>query len=136
MPSVNQVILIGNLGSDPEVYQSKSGNGVITTLNLATSRKTKDQSGEWVTETEWHRICIYGRHAEIARDYLKKGSLAYIEGRIRSRKYTDKEGIERRATEIICDRLQLLDRKELPEEQASSPSSSTSRTQHGEDIPF
>ena len=108
MASVNKVILIGNLGRDPETRYTSDGNTAICHIVIATSRRYKDSQGQPQEETEWHRIVFFGRQAEIAQQYLKKGSPAYIEGRLRTRKYTDKEGIERYQTEIICETLQLL----------------------------
>ncbi len=108
MASVNKVILIGNLGRDPETRYTADGNTAICHIVIATSRRYKDSQGQPQEETEWHRVVFFGRQAEIAQQYLKKGNPAYIEGRLRTRKYTDKEGIERYQTEIICETLQLL----------------------------
>ena len=107
MASVNKVILIGNLGRDPETRYTTDGSAV-TNLNIATSEQWKDKSGEKQERTEWHRVVLFGRQAEIAGEYLKKGRSVYIEGRLQTRKYTDKEGVERYATEIVGDRMQLL----------------------------
>jgi single-strand DNA-binding protein len=107
MASVNKVILIGNLGADPETRYLPSGDAV-TNIRIATSEKWKDKSGEQQEHTEWHRIAFFGKTAEIAGEYLKKGSPVYVEGRIRTRKWQDKEGQERFSTEIVADRMQLL----------------------------
>ncbi len=107
MASVNKVILIGNLGRDPETRYTTDGSAV-TNLNIATSEVWKDKGGEKQERTEWHRVVLFGRQAEIAGEYLKKGRSVYIEGRLQTRKYTDKEGVERYATEIVGDRMQLL----------------------------
>ncbi|MFN0315939.1 MAG: single-stranded DNA-binding protein [Burkholderiales bacterium] len=107
MASVNKVILIGNLGRDPEVRYLPSGDAVAN-LNIATTEKWKDKGGEMQEQTEWHRVAFFGRQAEICGEYLKKGSSVYIEGRLQTRKYTDKEGIERYATDIRGDRMQML----------------------------
>ena len=107
MASVNKVILIGNLGRDPEVRYMPSGDAVAT-LNLATTEKWKDKAGEAQEQTEWHRISFFGRQAEICGEYLRKGSSIYVEGRLQTRKYTDKEGVERYSTEIRGDRMQML----------------------------
>jgi single-strand DNA-binding protein len=107
MASVNKVILIGNLGRDPEVRYLPSGDAVAT-LNLATTEKWKDKSGEAQEQTEWHRISFFGRQAEICGEYLRKGSSIYVEGRLQTRKWTDKEGVERYSTEIRGDRMQML----------------------------
>lgn len=108
MASVNKVILIGNLGRDPEVRYAASGSAICN-ITIATSRQWKDRStGERQEETEWHRVVLYDRLGEIAGEYLKKGSPCYIEGRLKTRKWQDKEGLDRYTTEIIADSLQLL----------------------------
>lgn len=110
MASVNKVVLVCTLGKDPEVRQTQNGNAICN-LSAATSRKYKDAQGNAQEETEWHRISLFGRSAEVAGQYLKKGSMVYIEGRLRTRKYTDKDGIDRYVTEIIGEHLQFLDKK-------------------------
>ena len=108
MASLNKVILIGHLGRDPETRYLPSGEQV-TSIAIATTDRWRDKAtGEQKEQTEWHRISFFGKLAEIAGQYLKKGSQVYVEGRIRTRKYTDREGIERYATEIIGDRMQML----------------------------
>lgn len=108
MASINKCIIIGNLGRDPETRYLPSGEQV-TSIAVATTDKWKDKAtGEQKEQTEWHRISFFGKLAEIAGQYLKKGSQVYIEGRLRTRKYTDKEGIDRYATEIIADTMQML----------------------------
>ena len=107
MASVNKVILIGNLGADPETRYLPSGDAV-TNIRIATTDTWKDKSGEKQEHTEWHRVAFFGKTAEIAGEYLKKGSPVYVEGRIRTRKWQDKEGQERYSTEIVGDRMQLL----------------------------
>ena len=107
MASVNKVILIGNLGADPETRYLPSGDAV-TNIRIATTDTWKDKSGEKQEHTEWHRIAFFGKTAEIAGEYLKKGSPVYVEGRIRTRKWQDKEGQDRYSTEIVADRMQLL----------------------------
>lgn len=107
MASVNKVILIGNLGADPETRYLPSGDAV-TNIRIATTDTWKDKSGEKQEHTEWHRVAFFGKTAEIAGEYLKKGSPVYVEGRIRTRKWQDKEGQERFSTEIVGDRMQLL----------------------------
>jgi single-strand DNA-binding protein len=112
MASVNKVILIGNLGRDPEVRYSANG-AAICNLRLATTRNWKDKnSGERVEETEWHTVALFDRLAEIAGEYLKKGRPVYIEGRLRTRKWQDKEGVDRYSTEIVADTMQLLGGRE------------------------
>jgi single-strand DNA-binding protein len=108
MASVNKVILVGNLGADPETKYLPSGDAVAN-IRLATTDRWKDKaSGEMKEATEWHRIAFFGRLAEIAGQYLKKGSQVYIEGRIRTRKWQDKEGQDRYSTEIVADSMQML----------------------------
>jgi single-strand DNA-binding protein len=108
MASVNKVILIGNLGKDPETRYLPSGDAV-TNFSIATTEKWKSKSGEQQEHTEWHRISMFGKVAEIAGEYLKKGSPVYVEGRIRTRKWQDKEsGQDKYSTEIVADRMQLL----------------------------
>ena len=105
--SVNKAILIGRLGRDPEVRQMPNGDAVCN-FSIATDETWKDQSGQRQTKTEWHAITLYRRIAEVAGQYLKKGSQVYIEGRIQSRKYTGKDGIERTAYEIIGSEMKML----------------------------
>jgi single-strand DNA-binding protein len=108
MPSVNKVIIVGNLGRDPEIRYMPSGDA-IANIAVATSFKSKDKNtGEQKELTEWHRISFFGRLAEIVGQYLKKGSSVYVEGRLQTRKYTDKDGIERWATDIVAENMQML----------------------------
>src|SRR5512145_404422 len=112
MASVNKVIIVGNLGADPETRYMPSGDA-ITNIRIATTDRWKDKaSGEMKEATEWHRIAFFGRLAEIAGQYLKKGSQVYVEGRIRTRKWQDKEGQDRYTTEIVADAMQLLGKRE------------------------
>ena len=112
MASVNKVILIGNLGRDPEVRYAPSGSAICN-VTLATSRQWKDKnSGDRQEETEWHRVVFYDRLAEIAGEYLKKGRPVYVEGRLKTRKWTDKDGVEKYTTEIVADQMQLLGSRE------------------------
>ena len=112
MASVNKVILIGNLGRDPEVRYAASGSAICN-VTLATSRQWKDKtSGERQEETEWHRVVFYDRLAEIAGEYLKKGRPVYVEGRLKTRKWTDKDGVEKYTTEIVASEMQLLGGRE------------------------
>ena len=105
---VNKVILVGNLGRDPEVRYSPNGSAVAN-ITLATSESWKDKtSGEKQEKTEWHRVVFFGRLAEIAGEYLKKGAQIYVEGRLQTRKWTDKEGHERYTTEIVAGEMQML----------------------------
>lgn len=107
MASVNKVILVGNLGRDPEMRYMPSGDA-IASFSVATTDTWKDKSGAKQEKTEWHRISMFGKQAEIAGQYLKKGSSVYIEGRLQTRKWTDKEGHERQTTEVVADRMQML----------------------------
>ncbi|MEY2333702.1 single-stranded DNA-binding protein [Acidithiobacillus ferrianus] len=107
MAGVNKVILLGHLGRDPEMRYQPSG-GAIANFSIATSETFKDKEGNKQERTEWHRVVLFGRTAEIAGEYLRKGSMAYVEGRLQTRKWTDKEGQERYTTEIVGDRLQLV----------------------------
>lgn len=108
MASVNKVIIVGNLGRDPETRYMPNGEAV-TNVAVATTESWKDKnSGEKKELTEWHRITFYRKLAEIAGQYLKKGSQVYVEGRLQTRKWTDKEGVERYTTEIIADTMQML----------------------------
>ena len=112
MASINKVILIGNLGRDPEVRYTPSGAAVCN-VTIATSRNWKDKtSGEKVEETEWHRVVFYDRLAEIAGEYLKKGRSVYVEGRLKTRKWQDKDGVEKYTTEIVADNMQMLGGRE------------------------
>lgn len=109
---VNRVTLIGNLGQDPETRYSQGGSA-ITSVSLATSESWKDkQTGEKQERCEWHRVKFFGKLAEIAGEYLKKGAQVYVEGSIRSSKYTDKEGVERWSTDIIANNMQMLGGRE------------------------
>ncbi|HEY9182763.1 MAG TPA: single-stranded DNA-binding protein [Gammaproteobacteria bacterium] len=105
---VNKVILVGNLGKDPETRYMPSGSAV-TNLRLATTESWKDkQTGDQQERTEWHSVAMFGRLAEIAAEYLRKGSQVYIEGKLRTRKWQDKEGKDRYTTEIVADEMQML----------------------------
>lgn len=108
---LNKVTLIGRLGADPEVRYMPSG-GAVTTIRLATSRRWKDrQTGERKEETEWHRVVFFTRLAEIAGEYLKKGSQVYVEGRLQTRKWQDQSGQDRYTTEIVAEEMHMLDSK-------------------------
>ena len=107
MASVNKVILIGNLGRDPETRYMPDG-GAVTNVSIATTETWKDKSGEKQEKTEWHRVAFFGKLAEIAGEYLKKGSQVYVEGRLQTRKWQDKDGQDKYTTEIVADRMQML----------------------------
>lgn len=123
MASVNKVIIVGNLGADPETRYTPSGDAV-TNIRVATTDKWKDKaSGEMKEQTEWHRVAFFGRLAEVAGEYLKKGSQVYIEGSLRTRKY-DKDGQTHYSTEIRGDTMQMLGRREgggAPRDEGSAP---------------
>jgi len=111
MASVNKVILIGNLGRDPETRYTTGGDAV-TNIRIATTDTWKDKNGEKQERTEWHTVVFFGRQAEIAGEYLKKGRQVYVEGRLQTRKWQDKEGQDRYTTEIVADRMQMLGNRE------------------------
>jgi single-strand DNA-binding protein len=110
MASLNKVMLIGNLGKDPEVRYTAGGTAVAS-FSIATSEKFKGKTGEWEEKTEWHNITLWARLAEIAGEYLSKGKTVYIEGRLQTRKWQDKEGKDRYTTEIVGEKMQMLSGK-------------------------
>lgn len=121
MSSVNKVILVGRVGKDPEVRYLQDGNP-LASLSLATSETWKDKTGEKQEKTEWHRVVLFGKTAEVAGQYVQKGALIYIEGKLKTRKWTDKEDQDRYTTEIHVDRMQILgDGKRGAERQQSAP---------------
>ena len=153
---INKVILIGNVGQDPETKAMPSGMTVCN-LRVATSESWKDkQSGEMKEQTEWHTVAMFGRLAEIAGEYLKKGSQVYIEGRLRTRKWQDKSGNDRYSTEIVANEMQMLGSRggmggssgggggggesraasRAPEEAGAPVRSSTEKDDFDDDIPF
>lgn len=139
---INKVILVGNLGNDPETRYSQSGSA-ITTISVATSESWKDkETGEQKERTEWHRVKFFGRLAEIAGEYLKKGRQVYIEGSLRTEKYTDKEGVEKYATDIVASEMQMLGGKESDapaKERPQRTSGGANQARGGnpdDDIPF
>ena len=141
MKGVNRVTIAGNLGADPETRYTQSGSA-ITTIKVATSEQWKDkQTGERQERTEWHRIKFFGKLAEIAGEYLHKGSQVYVEGSIRTDKYTDKEGVERYSTDIIANEMQMLGSKPEGQRQQSQPKpaqepSGDASGGFSDDIPF
>jgi single-strand DNA-binding protein len=137
MASVNKAIVLGNLGADPELRYTPTGQAVAS-FSLATTDKYKDKSGVLQSRTEWHNIVCWGRLAEIAKDYLKKGSPVYIEGSIRYRSYDDKEGIKRYRTEIVALGLQLLGGRPAGESRQSESSEQTEPAMpvEDDDLPF
>jgi single-strand DNA-binding protein len=142
MASVNKVIIVGNLGRDPETRYTSSGVALCN-IAVATTDKWKDkQTGEQKEQTEWHRVSFFGKLAEIAGQYLRKGSQVYIEGSLRTRKYTDKDGVEKYSTEIRADSMQMLGNR--PDAQpAPQQRQAPQRQQHStpdnfvsDDVPF
>jgi single-strand DNA-binding protein len=129
MASVNKAILVGHLGRDPEMRYVPSGDAVAN-FSIATTDSWKDKQGVKQEKTEWHRISMFGKQAEIAGEYLKKGSSVYIEGRIQTRTWQDKEGNERQTTEIVADRMQMLGGK--PSGQNESPQPAQSQPESNE----
>jgi single-strand DNA-binding protein len=127
MASVNKVILIGNLGRDPETRYMPSGDAIVN-LALATTDSWKDKNGEKQEKTEWHRVVIFGKLAEIAAEYLKKGSQVYFEGSLKTRKWTNKEGHEQYTTEIVADKMQMLGSRSGSARMDDDGSSSAPRT--------
>ena len=131
MASINKVIIVGNLGRDPETRYTTNGEAMCN-IAVATSDRWKDKnSGEQREATEWHRVTFFGKLAEIAGQYLKKGSQVYIEGKLRTRKYTDKDGVEKYATDIIADQMQMLGSRQGGGEPSSDDYGSRGSSQRG-----
>ena len=124
MASVNKVILVGNLGRDPEVRILPNGESVAN-IAIATSNKYKNRAGEMVEETEWHNAVLFGRLAEIAGQYLKKGSSIYVEGRLKTEKYTDKNGVAKYQTKVIVGELKMLGGRSAGENEPHGTGSAT-----------
>lgn len=144
MASVNKVILIGNVGRDPEMRYSADGSA-IANLSLATSEQWKDKSGEKQEKTEWHRVVFFGKLAEIISMYVKKGTSLYIEGKLQTRKWADKDGTDKYTTEVIGERMQMLgggkeQGKERETKQETKPEGKAERGHEfddfADDIPF
>lgn len=133
--SLNKVILIGRLGRDPETRYMPNGDAVCN-FSIATSESWKDQSGQKKERTEWHAITMYRKLAEIAAQYLKKGSQVYLEGKIQSRKYTDKQGVERTAYEIIGNEMKMLGGNEAPMQPAPPAARNAAPAADDSEIPF
>ncbi|HNY71914.1 MAG TPA: single-stranded DNA-binding protein [Syntrophales bacterium] len=138
---INKVILVGRLGGDPEVRYTPDGL-MITNFNLATDEQRKDKNGERIQKTEWHRIVTFGKLAEICNSYLTKGRLVFIEGRIQTRAWEDKEGVKRYTTEIIAGNMQMLEAKGQQKgpaanaAEAPAPSYFSPESLPGDDVPF
>jgi single-strand DNA-binding protein len=134
--SVNKVILIGNLGQDPEGRFTPQGTAV-TNLSVATNESWKDQSGEIQDRTEWHRVVMYGRMAETATEYMKKGQMVYVEGRLQTREWEDKNQVKRKTTEIRCDNFTMLGRRgDAGAQGGGKPSAAAPATEEDDDLPF
>ena len=136
---INKVILVGRLGADPEVRYTQDGT-MVTNFRLATDEARKDRSGERITKTEWHRIVTFGKLAEICGNYLSKGRLVYIEGRIQTRSWEDNEGTKRYTTEIVAQNMQMLEPKgQAADQYSESNYSGSSFNEPGmpdDDVPF
>lgn len=138
--SVNKIVLVGHLGADPESRFTPSGVAV-STFNMATNESWKNKEGEYEDRTEWHRIVLYGKAAETASEYMKKGQLAYVEGRIRTRSWEDKDGMTRYTTEVLGDRFTMLGRKSENKSTAAPAEAGAGASASGgggddDDLPF
>ena len=129
MASVNRAIIIGRMGRDPEVRHTQSGQ-VVASFSVATDESYKDKSGNKVESTEWHNVTAFGKTAEFVASYLSKCRLVYVEGKIRTEKYTDKQGVEKYATKILADRVQGLDRREDGQQQTAPQEQSAGRQEY------
>lgn len=136
---INKVIIVGNLGADPDTRYSGSGNAICT-MSVATSESWTDkQSGQKQERTEWHRVKLFGKLAEICQEYLRKGRQVYIEGSLRTSKYTGKDGVERYSTDIIARDLQMLGGQSSEQRKAPAPAPQAAPVDGGfedDDIPF
>lgn len=137
MASVNRAIILGHLGQDPEIRYTSTGDAA-TNISVATSEQWKDKSsGEQKEQTEWHRISFFGKAAEIVCQYMRKGSQIYVEGKIRSKKFTDKQGIERTAFEIIAESFKMIGSKsESTSNKKAAPATKAAHDEMNDDIPF
>ena len=131
--SVNKVIIVGNLGQDPEARFTPQGTAV-TNLSVATNESWKNQSGELQDRTEWHRVVMYGKMAETASEYMKKGQMVYVEGRLQTNEWEDQNQIKRKTTEIRCDNFTMLGRRSDPTQGSTAPSNKIE--DHDDDLPF
>ena len=145
MAGVNKVILIGNLGRDPEVRYTASGTPVANFTMATTERWSDPSSGERKEKTEWHRVVVWGKQAEIAGEYLRKGRQVYVEGSLQTQEWTDREGNKRQTTEVRAQRFQMLGRRSESDGESAQPESSTAVADSGsgggekfddDDIPF
>lgn len=134
--SVNKVILVGNVGIDPEVRYLEGGTAVAT-VRLATSETYKNKNGERITQTEWHSIVLWRGLAEITEKYVKKGMQLYVEGRLRTRSWDDKEGNKRYTTEVVADSMKMLSRKDDTNAQTEGKQQETApQVEEADDLPF
>jgi len=131
--SVNKVVLVGHLGGDPETRFMPSG-AAVTNFNMATNESWKDTNGELQDKTEWHRCVMFGKSAELAGELLKKGQLVYMEGKLQTRNWEDKDGIKRYTTEVVCDMFTMLGRK--MDTDSSQEETPTSNSEEEDDLPF
>ena len=135
--SVNKVVLVGHLGGDPETRFLPSG-AAVANFNLATNESWKDTNGEFQDKTEWHRCVMFGKSAELVGDLLKKGQLAYIEGKLQTRNWEDKDGVKRYTTEVVCDMFTMLGRKmdSAETQERPKPNESEDSPLEDDDLPF
>ena len=131
--SVNKVILVGNLGQNPEGRFTPQGTAV-TNLSIATNESWKNQNGEFQDKTEWHRVVMYGKMAETATEYMRKGMMVYVEGRLQTREWEDQNQNKRRTTEVMCDNFTMLGRRGDGASQSSSPAQKAE--EEDDDLPF
>lgn len=132
---INKAILVGMVGKDPEVRYFQSGDA-YTTLSVATTETWKDKNGEKQEKTEWHRVKFTRKLAEIVGEYVKKGSLIYIEGKLETSKYTDKQGVERYSTDVVVNEMQMLGGKAKPDTDRVKEAPKQDDSAFGDDIPF
>ena len=131
--SVNKVILVGNLGQDPESRFTPQGTAV-TNLSVATNETWKKQNGESQDKTEWHRIVMYGKMAETAAEYMKKGQMVYVEGRLETNEWEDQNQVKRKTTQVRCDNFTMLGRRQMQSQETASDNQSSMNSD--DDIPF
>ena len=135
MSGVNKVIILGRLGRDPEIRHTQGGSAVCN-MSVATSRKWRDKSNNDQEETEWHRIVVWGNQAEPCAKYLSKGREVYVEGRLKTNKYTDKEGVEKYATEIVAERVQFIGGRSQGGQSSNTGDAPYGPIDSSDDIPF
>lgn len=133
--AVNKVILVGNVGADPDVRYLDNGTAVAS-LSLATSEVYKNKNGERITQTEWHNVVLWRGLAEITEKYVKKGMQLYIEGRLQTRSWDDKEGVKRYTTEVVADNMQMLSRKDDKKTETNTQTEAPKEEEQEDDLPF